>query len=406
MRAGAAYVPVDPSSPPRAEVITRDSGAMTDAQDAAAYVSRVLDAERRHGGNAGPSGVRPGPGDLAYILYTSGSTGAPKGVMLTHANALSFVEWAARELGLTADDRLSSHAPFHFDLSVFDLYASAAAGATVFLVPEESTRFGASTAEFVRGHAITVWYSVPSAIVQWVTQGGVDPSMLASLRHVVFAGEVFPTRYLRRLRALVPHARLWNWYGPTETNVCTYHVVTDEDLATDDAIPIGRPCDDYPTSVLDEGELVVGGPAVTPGYWDDPAKSAAALFTGPDGGRWYRTGDLVVAGSDGEYRFLGRRDHQVKVRGYRVELGEVEAAIYAHEAVCEACVVTVEDERLGHDLVAFVAGDIAPLEVRRHVASRLPRYMVPSRVELSGELPKTHTGKIDRQLLAKRAADG
>jgi amino acid adenylation domain-containing protein len=409
MRVGAAYVPIDPASPAsRARHIASDCGiaalvADADRRDLIGAGVPTLPIEGMGAIAAGDaSQAAPGPDDLAYLLYTSGSTGSPKGVMLTHGNALTFVSWAAGELGLGPGDRLSSHAPLHFDLSVFDLYAAASVGASVHPVPGEAMRFGSSTAAFVRERAITVWYSVPSALVQLVTHGGVEPDALRSLRHVVFAGEVLPTPYVRRLRALVPDALLHNWYGPTETNVCTYHVVTDEDLASDDPIPIGRPCPGYPTAIED-GELVVGGPAVTPGYWGDAARSAEALFTGPDGGRWYRTGDLVVLGADGEYRFQGRRDHQVKVRGHRVELGEVEAAIHADERVREACVVAVASERLGNELIAFVAGRLEPVEVKRAVALRLPRYMVPARVELADELPKTSTGKIDRRALEEAA---
>ncbi len=185
--------------------------------------------------------------------------------------------------------------------------------------------------------------------------------MLASLRHVAFAGEVFPTPFLRRLRELVPAAALHNWYGPTETNVCTAHTIRARDVASDEPVPIGRPCDEYRCRVVDDagapatdGELLVGGPGVSAGYWGDPERTAESFLAEADGTRWYRTGDLVRTGPEGEYRFRGRRDHQVKVRGYRVELGEVESAIHADDRVGEACVVAVADDRRGHDLVAFV----------------------------------------------------
>jgi amino acid adenylation domain-containing protein len=429
MRAGAAYVPIDPGSPaPRAARIANDCAVAALVADPERndrlrpeLHTRVvgLDVEQLDTlPPAGPPDRTPGADDLAYVLYTSGSTGNPKGVMLSHRNARSFVDWAVAELGLTGEDRFSGHAPFHFDLSVFDLYACTAVGGTLHPVPAEATRFGASAAAFVAERELTVWYSVPSALVQWVTQGGVEPAMLGTLRHVVFAGEVFPTPYLRRLRELAPSAALHNWYGPTETNVCAAHTILDGDLASDDPVPIGRPCDGYPCRVVDlhggpasSGELLVGGPAVTMGYWGDPETTAAAILTEPDGSRWYRTGDLVETGPEGEYRFRGRRDHQVKVRGYRVELGEVESAIHADDRVGEACVVAVADDRLGHGLVAFVVpaagAALEPVEVKRIVAARLPRYMVPATVHVLAEpLPITSTGKVDRTALEARAARG
>ena len=428
MRAGAAYVPIDPASP-----VLRATHIANDCAVAALVGDRErldlllpglpagtlgLDLERVDtlpsvDGRAVPPASDPD--DLAYILYTSGSTGRPKGVMLSHRNARTFVDWAVQELELTGNDRFSSHAPFHFDLSVFDLYACASVAGTLYTVPEEVLQFGASTAGFVRERELTVWYSVPSALVQWVTQGGVDAGMLATLRHVVFAGEVFPTPLLRRLRELVPGAALHNWYGPTETNACTAHTIRPRDLVTDEPVPIGRLCGGYAARVVDSagapaagGELLVGGPAVTAGYWGDLERTSAAILTDPDGGRWYRTGDLVRMGPEGEYRFRGRRDHQVKVRGYRVELGEVESAIHADDRIGEACVVAVSDDRRGHDLVAFVAPapgvSLQPVDVKRIVAARLPRYMVPATVHVEAErLPSTSTGKIDRAALEARA---
>ena len=428
MRAGAAYVPIDPFSPtPRAARIANGCGIaalVADRERLGRLLPEVppqvvgLDVDETDtlpSSDATVPAPAIGPEDLGYILYTSGSTGDPKGVMLSHRNARSFVDWAVDELRLSGEDRFSGHAPLHFDLSVFDLYACASVAGTLHLVPERLPRFGASSAAFVQDRALTVWYSVPSALVQWVTQGGVEPGMLASLRHVVFAGEVFPTPSLRRLHGLVPRAALHNWFGPTETNACTAHTIRPEDLSTDDPVPIGRPVDGYPCVVVDDrgepaetGELLVGGPAVTVGYWGDPDATAASISTDAGGTRWYRTGDLVETGPGGEYRLRGRRDHQVKVRGHRVELGEVEWAISSDERVAEVCVVAVEHDRLGHDLVAFVvaaAGEVLePVEVKRIVAARLPRAMVPARVTVQdAALPSTSTGKVDRVALETRA---
>jgi amino acid adenylation domain-containing protein len=412
MRAGAAYVPVDPLSPPaRAEAIVRDAGCRVLCADAKRLGS--VEAPARLDLASDVSGLSPAhapvavESDLAYILYTSGSTGRPKGVMLTHRNALAFVDWTVDRFGVNAEDRLSSHAPFHFDLSIFDLYGASMAGASLHLMAPGEEGLGASMAAAIAREVISVWYSVPSALT--LLAGAAVPAQLASLRVVLFAGEVFPMKHLRRLRELVPQATLANLYGPTETNVCTYHVV-DELPDGDEPLPIGRPCEGAEAFALDEhgqrvgegevGELWVRGPTVMQGYWGDPELTAERLRDGA-----YRTGDLVRPLPGGGFAFVGRRDHQVKSRGYRIELGEIESVLLAHPQVDEAAVVAVPEELIGNRLVAFVAasGGVGETELRRHCAGALPRYMVPAAIAVDGALPHTSTGKIDRQALGGRA---
>src|SRR5580693_7041440 len=221
--------------------------------------------------------------DLAYILYTSGSTGRPKGVMLTHQNALTFVEWCAEEFQIRSEDRLSNHAPLHFDLSVFDVYNTLEAGATVYLVTEDLAVFPTSLASFIEAQAITIWYSVPSALMLLLLHGRLTPEKLGSLRTILFAGEVFPMKYLRQLAEVSQASELYNLYGPTETNVCTYYKVERERLASMEKLPIGIACANTDTfSVTPEGrlaakgeagELYVRGPGVTKGYWADEEKT-------------------------------------------------------------------------------------------------------------------------------------
>ena len=438
LKAGAVYVPLDPHAPTRRVAgIAENCGVralVTTAErlrtlDASSLACAVLVSGEGQGDaeipwtalDAYPTTTPPElslEGDLAYILYTSGSTGQPKGVMLTHRNALTFVDWCATTFDIRPEDRLSNHAPLHFDLSVFDVYNALGAGATVSMIHEEIAVFPQRLAALMESQGLTVWYSVPSALVFLLMHGDLPARDLDRLRLVLFAGEVFPMKYLRQLADVLPHTELYNLYGPTETNVCTYHRVDRFRLAGQEKLPIGRACANTEVFAVDgdgqrvgqggTGELFVRGPSLTPGYWADAEKTARALvpntFAPHLGERLYRTGDLVTLDEHGEYLFLGRRDNQVKSRGYRIELGEIEAALYAHPAVVEAAVLAMRDEEIGSRLRAVVA--VRPEEtltataLQAHCAGRVPRYMVPENITFQSSLPKTSTGKIDRTRLA------
>jgi acyl-CoA synthetase (AMP-forming)/AMP-acid ligase II len=249
-----------------------------------------------------------------------------------------------------------------------------------------------------------------------LTRGGLEKLDLSALRVLLFAGEVFPNKYLRQLMALSPHARFANLFGPTETNVCTWLEVKH---APDGETPlsIGRACPYDEALVLDEalrpvpaggvGELWVRGASVMRGYWGKPERSALALQTidiAPGiRDRAYRTGDLARVLPDGNLEFLGRRDHQVKTRGYRVELGEIETVLHRHPGVDEAVVIAIPDDEVTHRLRAVVVTKSAvaldEAALRQHCAESLPRYMVPEAIEFRRELPRTSSGKVDRRAL-------
>ena len=360
--------------------------------------------------------------DLAYILYTSGSTGRPKGVMLSHQNALTFVEWCAETFKVTSEDRLSNHAPLHFDLSVFDVYNALEAGATVYLVTEDLNLFPAKLANFIEEKGITIWYSVPSALTLLLLHADINAEKLAKLRLILFAGEVFPMKYLQQLADLLPHVELQNLYGPTETNVCTYYRVERDRLPGMEKLPIGIACENTEVFAVNDqdkivteaggtGELYVRGPAVTYGYWADTDKTAKMVvsnrFQHNFNENMYRTGDLVQLAEDGNYYFLGRRDSMIKSRGYRIELGEIETALLSHDDVKEAVALAIPDDIVSNRIIAVVAAHdgriIKASELQQHCGSKIPKYMIPELIEFRESLPKTSTGKVDRVQLTQES---
>jgi L-proline---[L-prolyl-carrier protein] ligase len=411
LRLGAAYVPIDPLGPvartvrvvkdcaPRV-VVTTGEWAIKLRQEGIATAMPYPEGLERILPVPDPSGD---PGDLAYILYTSGSTGTPKGVCLSHRNALAFIDWAVTEIGAHPADRFANHAPFHFDISVLDLYAAFRVGASVHLIPPEMSFAPTLLVKYMLQHRVTVWYSVPSALVLMARDGGmlkVPPSDF-SLRVLLYAGEPFPIKYLKLLRNYLP-ARILNLYGPTETNVCAFYEVAGIPAGQVRSVPIGRACsgdriwavrdDGVPAGPGEEGELVVDGPTVMLGYWGRP----------PQGGQPYRTGDRVVLLDSGDYHYLGRRDGMVKVRGYRVEIGEIEAALQAHPDIADVAVVlagTGMDAKIVAYVVTVGASRPDLLELKRHCAAILPRHMIIDAVRHVAELPRTGTGKVDRRVV-------
>lgn len=442
MRAGAAYVPIDVGSPAwRAAFVMSDCAvrcAFVDAEVSAAIAAELqtLGASPQivtlHTPTLGrsvaawcasqPATVVPDAPDdaeaLAYLLYTSGSTGTPKGVMITHRAAFAFVDWCSQQYAPTADDRFSSHAPFHFDLSVFDLYVALRHGASVTLLGEELGKEPQKLAAVIAEERLTVWYSTPSILAMLARHGRLERVDCSALRLVLFAGEVFPIAALRTVMACWPAPAYHNLYGPTETNVCTAfalpRAVPDDQTAP---FPIGTTCAHYTSRVADEsghpvargtlGELLMRGPGVMEGYWNLPDRTASAFIT-VDGVRWYRTGDLVVEGDDGCFTFHGRADRMVKRRGYRIELGEVEAAMLRHPEVRDAAIVATSSEADGTRITAFLTadGDTRPslLALKQYAVTALPRYMAPDVYRWLDAIPLTSTDKTDYQSLRALAA--
>ena len=454
MKAGACYVPLDVSAPAaRSAYIVRDCGirvaisagpsltrlAAIAAEGCGLEAIILADVPPALPGDM-PTDIRVVPWsivseqddsrlaavetidtDLAYILYTSGSTGSPKGVMISHRTILTFVNWSYERFQLTSEDRMTSHAPLHFDLSTFDIYATVKAGGTIVLVPEHLSAVPEQLVTLLETERISVTYLVPSVLSLMVRYGKLANRDLAALRLVLFAGEVFPIKNLRQLCAAAPHA------GPTTSTdqprrmSAPYYQVRPEDVAPDQIqpVPIGGACANIEVFARSEqgervtepgveGELWVRGSCVADGYWGDPEKTAGSFVQNPLNSRTrdiaYRTGDIVSLAEDREnWLFVGRRDHMIKSRGYRIEIGEVESAFYRHEQVKEAVVVAIPDDLVGNRLRAFVVlgeqGAVGEKELMTFCSRHLPKYMMPEAIEFCDVLPKTSSGKIDRPSL-------
>ena len=361
--------------------------------------------------------------DLAYILYTSGSTGQPKGVMISHAVSTSFVQWAGDQCKLTHGDRVSGHAPLHFDLSVFDIFSTARSAATLLPVSDGASTFPGKLLDWIIEKEITVWYSVPSILSMMAQKKDFAEKTFTKLRQIIFAGEVFPVKYLKIWLTAFPDLSYMNWFGPTETNVIGCYTVTISPDDLDKPVPIGRSTSNAELYCVNEagervteagevGELYARGPCVALGYWGDEEKTQQRFIYNYEQpwlkDRICKTGDLVSLDKDGNYIYQGRKDHMVKSRGYRIELGEVEAALFKYSRVSDVAVIPVPDEVIGNRLIAYVAvGELLESdldELKAASVRALPKYMLPEQFQILEALPKTSNGKVDRQALAKQAA--
>ncbi|MFV0386837.1 amino acid adenylation domain-containing protein [Paracoccus sp. (in: a-proteobacteria)] len=421
--AGRAYLPMDPALPAsrRADMIA-DSGAdvvyVADDDTLAQFRQDCPQASLRLVGPdlsrraAVRCDQRP-PGADAALLYTSGSTNRPKGVRLGRGGVDVFVDWAIDYFGLQSTDRLASHAPFGFDISLLDLWAGLAAGAEVHLVPEGQLANGRYLIRFLNDHAITFWQSVPApltAIAAEIAAGHAPP---ASLRQICATGEVLPGSARVRLARLGPQVTLHNIYGCTETNDTFVFSLPVTEAADDGDLPIGLPVAYADFLIVDEncrpvprgmsGELLTASGAGFTGY-TDPAQTEAAHVT-VAGQRYYRTHDLVCQDHDGMLHFLGRADHTIKLRGMRIDLREIEAALEQYPPVRDVVALAMPCDVRGRQLICVIASsrvaEMGQIALKAHCARLLPRQAIPDRFVIRDQpLPRNPNGKIDRRAVA------
>jgi len=369
--------------------------------------------------DAVPGPVRPPvysniDADAAYILYTSGSTGSPKGVTISHLNVISYIDWATEYFAIREEDRILSTAPFHFDMSTFDIYTALKAGATLCIAPERLLLFPNKLLDLIEKEGVTLWKGVSSLLMYLSSTGSLKEGRIPSLEKILFGGEVLATKHLMNWMQHYPSKRFYNVYGPTEaTGISACYPVVKLPEAANEPIPIGKACSNTEIFVLTEenrlaevgvtGELCIRGSGLSLGYWDDEEKTARAFVRNPLGctqtDRIYRTGDLGRLREDGVFEYLGRKDFQIKYMGYRIELFEIEQAILAQDNIHQAAVVLCDSNQSEvPELVAFIAGpglldlDLITEELGRVV----PSYMVPKRIIPMPEIPLTDRGKTDR----------
>jgi D-alanine--poly(phosphoribitol) ligase subunit 1 len=355
--------------------------------------------------------------DAAYILYTSGSTGSPKGVTISHLNVINYIEWAVDYFKIGEDDRILGTAPFHFDMSTFDIYTALKAGATLCIAPERLLLFPNKLLDLIEKEGVTLWKGVSSLLMYLSSTGALKEGRMPTLEKVLFGGEVLATKHLMNWMQHYPAKRFYNVYGPTEaTGVSACYPLERVPASANEPIPIGKACANTEIFILTEegrlaeigetGELCIRGSGLSLGYWDDEEKTARAFVRNPLGrtqhDRIYRTGDLARQREDGVFEYLGRQDFQIKYMGYRIELFEIEQAILSQDNIHQAAVVLCDSHQSEvQELVAFIAGPgLLDLDaILDELGRSVPSYMLPKRIIPMAEIPLTDRGKTDRVAL-------
>lgn len=359
--------------------------------------------------------------DPLYMLFTSGSTGIPKGVVVCHRSVIDYAEWLCDEFGFDGNTVFGNQTPFYFSMSVLDIYATLASGGTLSIIPKKYFGFPARLIEFLNEKKINTIYWVPSALSIVANIGILDLIKPEYLEKILFAGEVMPTKQLNIWRKALPNALYANLFGPTEiTDIGVYYVLNRE-FRDDEPIPIGKACDNVDLLVIDEngnsidestpdaiGELFIRGSFLAFGYYNNPSKTSEAFVQNPLNNAYpeivYKTGDLVYYNSLGELVYKSRKDFQIKHMGNRIELGEIEVAFSSLEGITSCCCLYDKSEDM---IIGIFTGDAKEDTIRKEMAQKVPKYMRPDKYINLPKIPLNSNGKIDRvKLAAEYTSDG
>ncbi len=351
--------------------------------------------------------------DLAYVFFTSGSTGIPKGVAIRQCSIIDYADWVVDTFGIDSNTKFGNQAPLYFDNSILDIYSTISTGATMYIVPESYFTYPKKVLNYIIENDINTIFWVPSALISVANYKLLDIYDCSCLNKVLFCGEVMPNKQLNYWRSKLPNVLYANLYGPTEiTDVCTYYIV-DREFKDDDPLPIGKGCRNTEILIIDDnneiiteagkmGELCVRGNCVSVGYYNNTEKTRAAFTQNPLNPFYdekiYHTGDLVFYNEYGELEFAGRKDYQIKHMGYRIELGEIETAVFGNDSIKNACAVYDDNNK---EIVLFYQGDISDRDIIMYLKTILPKYMIPTKYYQKDSFPYNDNGKIDRIKLKK-----